>query len=279
MNIAIFGSGQCRKLNTTQLNKAFSLLSPDQHSFYFHTWEDDINNPNWKRLHNFFPNALIKTEKYTDNFDNYSQIRLMESIDFFRYNFAQFYTVLNSFKMFRFHKEYDFFIRTRTDISYQTDLLDFLNEKDPANMLLRRWTWHALKQTIDKDIWREMGSQDLNTLLVNKDEVDSSVLNLKPIIWSRIKMCDPKFGISFDDFSWVMNPLAFKLLSDLDVALVMRKAIEMKVDNAFNIQSPVIWSSIFKDLGITIIDAPLSGQIKRARAEDQNLVTYYGDIT
>ena len=83
MKLAIIGSGQCRKLLRTHLNKAFETANKD---FYFHTWEDE-NNPHWNKLQSFFPDAIIEIEKYKDHFDNYKQYRNV-SVDKLRYELS-----------------------------------------------------------------------------------------------------------------------------------------------------------------------------------------------
>lgn len=270
MKLAIIGSGQCRKLLRTHLNKAFETANKD---FYFHTWEDE-NNPHWSKLQSFFPEAKISIEKYTDEFDNYKQYRNMTS-DKLRYEFAQFYTVLKSFKLVE--GEYDFYLRTRTDIGYQHDILNFFDENDSCHIDLRRWTWHAIKQTTEEQFWRTMAPDNLETLLVNQDELDSRVMNIHPTIWAPIRTIDPTHGASFDDFSWTMNKKAFDILKDLNITEVMKQAIDIKMDSGFTVQSPLIWSKIIKEHGIHIINAPTSGSISRGKAKEQNLVPFYGD--
>ena len=276
MNFAIFISGQCRKLNRTKLNKAFESVNKD---FYIHSWIDDKHNPHWNKLENFFPDAKIKLESYQDKFDIYSNYRLVSDVDKLRYEFAQFYTVLQSFRQYKGDSKHDFYFRTRTDISYQTDLLDFFDVKHAYHEQLRRWTWHALKQTQSEQTWRELVPDDLETLLVNNDILDNRVFNLRPIVWSRMRMLDPKVGLVFDDFSWTMNEKAFNILRNADVDMIVKKAMDIKIDSGYTVQSPVIWSKVMTELGIHLIDAPISGNIIRAKAEEQNLVPYYGDIT
>ena len=270
MKLAIIGSGQCRKLLKTHLNKAFETANKD---FYFHTWEDE-HNPHWDRLQSFFPEAKISIEKYADEFDNYKQYKNMTS-DKLRYEFAQFYTVLKSFKLVE--GEYDFYLRTRTDIGYQHDILNFFDENDSCHTDLRRWTWHAIKQTTEEQFWRTMAPDNLDTLLVNQDELDNRVMNVCPMIWAPIRTIDPTYGASFDDFSWTMNKKAFDILKDLNIDEVMKKAIDIKRDSGFAVQSPLIWSRIIQENGIHIISAPTSGFISRGQAKYQNLVPFYGD--
>lgn len=270
MKLAIISSGQCRKLLRTHLNKAFETANKD---FYFHTWEDE-HNPHWDKLQSFFPDAKISIEKYTDEFDTYKQYRNITS-DKLRYEFAQFYTVLKSFKLVE--GEYDFYFRTRTDIGYQHDILNFFDENDSCHTDLRRWTWHAIKQTTDQALWRQVGGNDLNALLINKDNLDHRIMELKPIVWAPTRMADPIHGVSFDDFSWTMNNKAFNILKDLNINEVMKQAIDIKIDSGFTIQSPLIWSKIMRDNGIYIINAPVSGTISRGQAKYQNLVPFYGD--
>ncbi len=276
MRFGIFCSGQTRKLDKTKLFKHFATIPSD---FYFHSWIDDENNPNWSRIQDFYPGAKIKLEKYSDEFDNYAQYRLMPDLDHFRYHFAQFYTVLQSFRQYKDIGKYDFYFRTRTDINYQTDLLDFFDKNHSNFKTFRRWTWHAIKQTLDQEIWRDMVPDDLNTLLVNNDILDDRVFEIRPIVWSRLRMTDPKLGTVFDDFSWTMNEKAFNILRNADIDMLMKKAIDIKVDSDYVVQSPIVWSNIFKELGIFLIDSPISGNILRVNAGDQNQIPYYGDIT
>lgn len=272
MRIAVMGSGQTRKLLRTQLNKTFGEANPD---FYFHTWDHE-HNPNWKRLQSFFPNATIQVERYEDRFDSYSQIRNLTNIDQLRYHFAQFYTVLKSFKLV--NKEYDFYFRTRTDIGYSSDVLTFFDKSNRNWEFFKRLTWHSLKQTTDQATWRELVSDDEN-LLVNDDTIENKAVNIKPIIWSGLRMHDPVHGVSFDDFSWTMNHKAFKLMQELDIDEIMRKAINLKKDNELRVQSPLIWSAIIKELGIYLIDAPVIGRITRNKVTKQQMIAQYGDIS
>ena len=53
-----------------------------------------------------------------------------------------------------------------------------------------------------------------------------------------------------------MNHKAFKLMQELDIDETMSKVINMKVENELRVQSPLIWSSIMKELGIYLIYAP-----------------------
>lgn len=270
MKLAIIGSGQCRKLTRTHLNKAFADANKD---FYFHTWEHE-HNPHWDKLQKFFPDATIEIEKYEDHFDKYRQYRNITS-DKLRYEFAQFYTVLKSFKLVE--GEYDYYFRTRTDIGYQSDILNFFTENHNQHKDLRRWTWHAIKQTTDQETWRQLVPDNLERLLINQDELDNRVMELKPIVWAPLRMADPIHGASFDDFSWTMNNKAFSILKNLDMEYIMRKAMDIKLDSEFSIQSPLIWSKIMQEEGIYIITAPVSGHISRLQAEEQDLIPFYGD--
>ena len=272
MKIAVIGSGQTRKLLRTQLNKNFDAIDKD---FYFHTW-DHKYNPNWKQLQSFFPDATIQVEKYEDRFDSYGQIKNLPNVDLLRYDFAQFYTVLKSFKLV--NKEYDFYFRTRTDIGYNDDLLTFFNEHHRNWQFFKRITWHALKQTTDQATWRELVSDNEN-LLVNEDDIQNKAINIKPIIWSGLRMHDPVHGVSFDDFSWTMNHKAFKLMQELDIDETMKKAINLKKVVPSSVQSPLIWSAIIKELGIYLIDAPVTGRITRHKVIKQQMVAQYGDIS
>tara|TARA_A100001515_G_scaffold104514_3_gene85215 strand:+ start:78 stop:308 length:231 start_codon:yes stop_codon:yes gene_type:complete len=76
-----------------------------------------------------------------------------------------------------------------------------------------------------------------------------------------------------------MNEKAFNILRNADVDMIVKKAMDIKIDSGYTVQSPVIWSKVMAELGIHLIDAPISGNIIRAKAEEQNLVPYYGDIT
>ena len=65
----------------------------------------------------------------------------------------------------------------------------------------------------------------------------------------------------------------------LDIDETMSKVINMKVENELRVQSPLIWSSIMKELGIYLIYAPVTGRITRYRASEQQMVAQYGDIS
>ena len=272
MRFAVIGSGQTRKLLRTQLNKTFESVNKD---FYFHTWDHE-HNPHVNRLQDFFPDAIIEVEKYQDKFDSYSQIRDVKNLDQLRYHFAQFYTVLKSFKLV--NQEYDFYFRTRTDIGYQDDVLEFFDPSHGNWDFLKRVTWHSLKQTLRQEIWRELVGDNEN-LLVNEDDIKDKAMNIRPVIWSGIRMVDPDHGVFFDDFSWTMNHKAFKLMQELDIDETMRKVLDLKSDADLRVQSPLIWSSIIKDLGIYLIYAPVTGRITRYRASEQQMVAQYGDIS
>jgi hypothetical protein len=272
MKFAVIGSGQTRKLLRTQLNKTFDSVNKD---FYFHTW-DHAHNPNWKKLQSFFPDATIQVERYEDKFDNYSQIRNIGNVDQLRYHFAQFYTVLKSFKLV--NKEYDFYFRTRTDIGYSNDALEFFDPSHRNWEFFKRMTWHALKNTTSQETWRELVSDNEN-LLVNNEDIENKAINIKPIIWAGLRMHDPIHGVLFDDFSWTMNHKAFKLMQELDIDEIMKKAINLKKDKEMRVQSPLIWSAIIKELGIYLIYAPVTGRITRNKVTDQQIVAQYGDIT
>ena len=275
MKLAIIGSGQCRKLLQTNLNKSFEKFNKD---FYFHTWDHELN-PNVNKLQNFFPDAKIEIEKYEDRFDRYLEYKPVGRVDNLRYEFAQFYTVLKSFKLVD-NKDYDFFIRTRTDISYPTDLHSWFNPNDIHWPHLKRKVWHALKSCVDQSVWRTLTPHlQVRHLLENTETLDNRVMDIKPIILSPIRLVTPNGAVMFDDFSWIMNRQAFDKISELDIDETMKFAMDLKIKSEFTLQSPIIWSEIFRSLGIYIIDAPVGGNIIRNKGDKQELVPQYGDIS
>ena len=104
-------------------------------------------------------------------------------------------------------------------------------------------------------------------------------MDIKPIILSPIRLVTPNGAVMFDDFSWIMNRQAFDKISELDIDETMKFAMDLKIKSEFTLQSPIIWSEIFRSLGIYIIDAPVGGNIIRNKGDKQELVPQYGDIS
>lgn len=256
MKIAICISGQLRKLEENLIATAFKDYDVD---YYIHTWDHELN-PNLKQLHAYFPNAVIEVERYEDIFDNYFD---NGDVDKNRYQFAQFYTILKSLQLcFNSGKEYDYYIRSRTDVIWPTHL----------------WPNRIVKQL----------NLDTAAVLINSRNVKNRA-NIEfatceiPIIATGIAGIENNIYL-LREFAWGMNSTAFNTIVNYNSEEFVNMAKKIRDDFLPNsvhstLQSPAIWGKIFEKCGMIIQNTSQFDTRLLRYNDNKKYVECYGDIS
>lgn len=231
MKLALCISGLLRKIDYTTLNETFAHLNPD---IYLHTWDSEYNT-HLNKVKEIFPTATIKIEKYNDVFDN---IRSNTDVDVFRYRFAQFYTVQQSFLMCaESNKQYDLIVRARTDLDIyqkQWELFDFQTFKKFTNTKLDTIRTHKFNP--DNFPSKEDYEYDTIPWIMTKSTGSFNYYN------------------HIYDFFWLMNSLTLTKLLEYTPSQLVQKAVKIfdyySSSTKLNPVSPLIWEEIFKELDV-----------------------------
>lgn len=265
LKVAVCISGQLRKLGSTQVPKAFSNLSPD---YYIHTWDDE-HNPNLPYVTDYFPDAEVQIEKYSDVFDTIFDDADMEQY-VCRYHYAQFYTISKSLQMcYASGKEYDLIFRVRTDATFPMPQYlsedQFLEQMVLLNNKLRSHYVHYFN--------------DLDSIPESAQK------------WMSIKIKSMYNGYAvLDDWFWISNMATLKQLAQIDTVELVNTArcIKDRYQDTISetdrlaLKSPCAWSEIFRQHSIVLVsDDTIGAQagIIRLPPEQQKYIPGHGDTT
>lgn len=231
MKLAVCISGLLRKIDQTTILDAFKHLNPD---IYIHTWDSDYNT-HLGKIDKIFPSANIHIERYDEMFDLSTE---NTDTDVFRYQFAQFYTVQQSFLMCaNSGKEYDLIVRARTDLDiYHKEWhhFDFKNFQNFTNTKLDTIRTHKFNRVI-------------------APAQEDYTYNTVPWIMTKFSGAFNYYNHIYD-FFWLMNTKSLNRLTQYTPTQLVQKAKKIydyySRSTKLNPVSPLIWEEIFKELDI-----------------------------
>lgn len=286
--IAICISGQLRKLPRTKINKIASALGAD---VYIHTWDHE-HNPYLKDVQKYFPDAVMKVEKYEETFDNILANKTIlkndkDEIGRLRYDYAQMYTVLESLKLCKASdKQYDIILRCRTDLDLP---LHVYTDEDLFDKLVHKvnetWIHHHIHSNFYNNPNRRNIKDEKFWLGVDHDEMH------KPFVATTTNS-ETKYLTACQDWFFMLNRTGLDRMCEITSEEIIMLSHTYKMLYQFEkfgevsregygaMKTPSVFYKIWLALGMTVLSHSdfLSGLI-RYKQEDQKFIPQYGDLS